>query len=178
MKDPHETKQDPFGHRTNPAHAERTKRIVEFLEDDAPFRRLLDVGCSEGLVTAHLAQLAAHTTGIDTSEVAIGRANGSKWKDEADFVVGDFVEYEPVRKFDLVVVAGMPHLFDDVPKFVDAVGRCMKKRGGRLLVSHVKSTSGGDGYLSRLEAAGMKAVRSGEFRAGGSEHSIHLMRLV
>ena len=177
MNDPHETKQDPFGHKTNPAHKERISEITNFLGDDAPFLRALDVGCSEGFPTSRFALMADHTVGVDVSETAVDRAVDEHGDDDVDFEVADFLEYKPKRKFDLVVVAAMPHLFDDVDKFSEAVSRCMKKRGGRLLVSHVKSTSDGDGYLSRLEAAGFRVVRSGEFQAGGSVHSIHLLKL-
>ena len=176
MNDPHETKQDPFGHKTNPAHKERINEIANFLGDDAPFLRVLDVGCSEGFPTSRFALMTDHITGIDVSEVAVDRANDEHGDGDVEFECADFLEYKPKRKFDLVIVTAMPHLFDDMDKFAEAVSRCMKKRGGRLLVSHVKSASDGNGYLSRLEAAGFRAVRSGSFDCGGSEHSIHLLK--
>ena len=179
MKDPHETKKDPFGHLTNPAHRERAKKIGEFLDEDAPFLRALDVGCSEGFVTAQLEAYMDTVLGIDVSQAAVNRAESDvRDCDDLTFEQADFLEYKPRRKFDLVVVTSMAHLFDDMPAFQEAVGRCLKKRGGRLLVSHVKSASDGDGYLKRLEASGFKAVRSGEFSCGGSVHSIHLLRIV
>ena len=73
MNDPHETKQDPFGHKTNPAHATRMTGIGEFIYVDTPFLRVLDVGCSEGFMTARLSTYADGTVGIDVSEVAIKR---------------------------------------------------------------------------------------------------------
>jgi len=177
LEELYQSKEDPYGIKSSQAHARRMNEIGAFLDEDAPFLRALDVGCGEGCVTAHLAMYVdTMTVGIDVSGTAIKRAVHS-YDQDSEFVEGDFIEYKPRRKFDLVIATGVVDCFlGRIDKFTDAVGRCLKKRGGRLLVSHVKSTSDGDGYLKRLCASGFKAVRSAEFMCGGSVHSIHLLK--
>lgn len=79
------------------------------------FRRVLDVGCGIGLLTERLAGRADHVTGIDISEVALGRAaerlteqTNVSWR-HGDAANLDLAAEEP---FDLIVVADTIYYFD------------------------------------------------------------------
>ena len=69
--------------------------------------RALDVACGEGQNAIWLASVGWDVTGVDFSEVAIGKANARAARDGIDavFVCADLVEYEPARAaYDLVLV--------------------------------------------------------------------------
>ena len=70
-------------------------------------RRALDLACGEGQNAIWLATLGWDVTGVDYSEVAIGKARARAARDgvAVEFVCADLVDYEPeVGAFDLVVV--------------------------------------------------------------------------
>ncbi|MFC4086556.1 SAM-dependent methyltransferase [Amycolatopsis samaneae] len=72
--------------------------------------RVLEVGCGMGRALVHLAATtkAASLVGIDTSEPALRRARAradAAGVDRVEFVVGDFLAYNPGITFDAVLLA-------------------------------------------------------------------------
>ena len=65
-------------------------------------RRVLELGCSEGIGAPILAEQAASYTGIDIDEPAIEAARRNWSGERLEFLVGDFLD-KPVGGFDAVV---------------------------------------------------------------------------
>lgn len=64
---------DAWGYRGNPAHAERSRRVLEGFRGSNP-QRLLELGCAEGFLTLPLRQLAGEVVSCDLSAEAVSRA--------------------------------------------------------------------------------------------------------
>jgi SAM-dependent methyltransferase len=87
--------------------AAKPNRFLVAEVSDLPPGRVLDLACGEGQNAIWLASLGWDVTGVDYSEVAIGKARARAERDgvDVDFVCADLVEYEPEREhFDLVLV--------------------------------------------------------------------------
>jgi SAM-dependent methyltransferase len=82
--------------------------VYENLEKYARTGSILDLGCGPGNTANELANGAYHSyVGVDISEAALEKArkrtivNGRAEKNT--FVQGDFVNYEPIEKFDVIL---------------------------------------------------------------------------
>ncbi len=66
--------------------------------------RVADLGCGPGLYATRFAATGAAVTGIDFSRRSINYAVGEARKQglSIDYVLGDYLEYRPNRKFDLI----------------------------------------------------------------------------
>lgn len=66
----------------------------------------LDLACGEGRNALWLAERGWHVTGVDFSDVAIGRGRGfaAERGVEVDWVVADVTTWDPPRLYDLVIV--------------------------------------------------------------------------
>jgi SAM-dependent methyltransferase len=86
--------------------AKPNRFLVAEVRELAP-GRALDLACGEGQNAIWLATLGWQVTGVDYSEVAIGKARARAERDGVDveFACADLVTYEPeARAFDLVFV--------------------------------------------------------------------------
>ena len=87
-------------------------------------RRVLDVGTGSGLIALQLAQRCpgARITGIEIEPEAASQAHEnverSPWAERVEVVCGDFRDYMPVEKFDLIV--SNPPYFTDALRSPDA----------------------------------------------------------
>jgi len=172
------TMEDPWGYRSvhRAEHESRALEFCEMLQEFKPLSRVLDVGCAEGFVTYFLVDHAEdEIVGIDVSESAIERAE-EMYGDCCSFDARGLLEFKSRKKFDAVVMTGTMY-YVDFGKAVKKIGKLLKK-GGVLLVSHVKVGSDGDGYLSRFERAGYRAVNSREFECNGLVQSAHVLKRV
>jgi SAM-dependent methyltransferase len=82
--------------------------VYENLEKYAKNGSILDLGCGPGNTANELSSGAYHSyVGVDISEAALDKArkrtavNGRTGKNT--FVQGDFVNYEPIEKFDVIL---------------------------------------------------------------------------
>lgn len=85
---------------------------------------MLEVGCGEGVQSAHLAKLCDRLTGIDVSGRAIKRAR--RRVPTAEFAVGDLASQAwagDAGKFDLVVAAEVLNYMSDPKGFIDSITR-------------------------------------------------------
>ena len=128
--------------------------LVEQLQGLSP-GRALEIGCGTGGNAIWLAEQGWTVTGVDYSDVAIGRAK--RRADErgvsVDFVVGDASTYQPDGQYDLVTSFYI-QLPSELRKNMLAVASNALVPGGTLLfVSHDKTSppSGwSDGDLQTL----------------------------
>ena len=96
MNDHYQTP-DPWGYKSNLHDIHRRDRILEVLEDFAPFCKALDIGCGEGWITKELPSRT--TVGFDISEVALQRVPNSIRKTCSPA--------EIIGQFDLVTATGV-----------------------------------------------------------------------
>jgi 2-polyprenyl-3-methyl-5-hydroxy-6-metoxy-1,4-benzoquinol methylase len=102
-----EFQEDPWDYKTS-YQMSRIRSEVEMLNavrGAEPFKRVLEVGCAEGLFTVALAPSCEHLLAVDISEVAIARARRTAQEfDWVDFALRD-IRTDPVPEtFDLIVV--------------------------------------------------------------------------
>ncbi|MBP8536624.1 bifunctional 2-polyprenyl-6-hydroxyphenol methylase/3-demethylubiquinol 3-O-methyltransferase UbiG [Streptomyces sp. MK37H] len=83
-------------------------RILHAVPDGA--QRALDVGCGEGMLARELRRTVPHVTGIDLD--AAGIDQGRAYKDDVDYVLGDFLShpFEPASFDVLASVAALHHM--------------------------------------------------------------------
>ena len=127
-----------------------------------PYRRVLDVGCGEGLLTRRLAPLAGHVTGIDLSAPMIERARALADADHLTYVCGDVLTTDLDGPFDLVTAFATLHHMD-----LAAGLRRLKNLtapGGTLLVVGLARARTPVGLV--LGAAGVPANRWAQRRRG------------
>lgn len=74
---------------------------------DRPYRRILEVGCSEGVFTRMLADTypEAEITGVDISERALARAAERVAGGRARLLAADILTFDPGERYDLVFCA-------------------------------------------------------------------------
>lgn len=119
----------------------KTQQRVHWVCAQTRGRRVLDVGCSQGIVPILLGREGRDVLGLDPDEQAIevakaylasGPAHASA---NVDFVVGDFIRHDfGDRKFDAVVMSEvLEHLVDPVP-FIERAAALLEP-SGRLVVT-------------------------------------------
>jgi len=114
--------------------------LASFVPRDA--KRVLDIGCGLGLLTARLASRDRHITGVDLSPEMIARAR-KKSTDAGRFLFlcGDFLEQGfTSEQFDCVISAAALHHMPTtiaVPRMMELV-----RPGGRLIIHDVRRDEG------------------------------------
>uniref|UniRef100_UPI003F497307 alpha/beta hydrolase n=1 Tax=Nonomuraea bangladeshensis TaxID=404385 RepID=UPI003F497307 len=96
---------DPWRYETEPYEIDKYEATLRHVPRRA-YRRILDVGCSEGAFTRRLAEAypGAECWGVDISDRAISRA-AAKAGGPARFMTLDFLNMDPGGLFDLVICA-------------------------------------------------------------------------
>jgi 2-polyprenyl-6-hydroxyphenyl methylase/3-demethylubiquinone-9 3-methyltransferase len=90
---------------------------------------VLDLGCGEGQLTAMLADVGAQPTGLDLSEIALGRARLAH--PELEFVARDSAGTLPFDDcvFDAVVCVHVLQHVADTQQLMSEVRRVLRPRG-------------------------------------------------
>jgi SAM-dependent methyltransferase len=95
---------------------DRASRNISFIESSVEWivsrfqvgegTEVCDFGCGPGLYTLRLALSGASVTGLDFSEHSIeyARKSASEAGVEIDYVLGNYLEFETGRKFDLIIM--------------------------------------------------------------------------
>jgi len=134
---------DRYGFRHDPeGRRRRARRIVAALSDfgglDVATARLLDVGCSAGLIANELAQHAAFVAGVDIDAESLGFAAGEGGRAQFVQASGDRLPFAD-RAFDAVVCnhvyehVGDPHaLLAEIHRVLRPGGLCYFAAGHRL----------------------------------------------
>ncbi len=120
------------------------RRIVKKTED---CRRILDVGCGDGLLAEALARPGREIVGIDPSEECIRRARERRLPGTVSFFACSFEAYGTFQKdgadggpFDAVIFVASLHHMEMERALIKA--KSLLRRGGLLLIVGLASPSG------------------------------------
>ena len=123
----------PTGHRL--------RRRIDWMADEARGPRVLDVGCSEGILEVLLARCGYTVTGIDIDPEALEFAQQLLAKESEEvrarvrFIQGDFREAMPVGGlYDTVVMGELLDQLDDPGAMLD-MGLKHLQPGGRVVIT-------------------------------------------
>lgn len=129
------------GHRLNAYSREATRRRVNWLCDQAR-GRVLDVGCSQGLVPWLLGHRGLDVTGLDMDAEAIAwaRENLKNADPEAQariqLICADFLDYAPEEKFGTILAGEyLEHLPDELLEKHLAHMAALLAPGGRVVLT-------------------------------------------
>ncbi|MGV9306801.1 class I SAM-dependent methyltransferase [Nonomuraea sp. NPDC003727] len=129
---------DPWRHAVDPYEAAKYDATLRHV-GAGEFRRILDVGCSEGTFTlrAAAAYPAADVVGVDVSDRAVERAT-ARAEGRAAFVALDFLNQDPGGRFDLVFCAETLYYVGREERLRLACGRLRSFLAprGTLVVTH------------------------------------------
>ena len=117
------------------------RRRIDWMAEEARGPRVLDVGCSEGILGVLLARRGIMVTGVDVDADALdfARQQLAKESDEirarVELIEGDFTGTQPVTGlFDTVVIGEVLDYSDDPRPILDK-GLKHLRPGGRLIVT-------------------------------------------
>ena len=92
--------------------------------------RVLDIGCSTGILTRHYAEFFGHVVGVDIDDGAVEWAQKNRAADNIDYRVGDSMELPfSAAEFDVVTCT---HIYEHVPdaqRMLDEIFRVLKPGG-------------------------------------------------
>jgi ubiquinone/menaquinone biosynthesis C-methylase UbiE len=107
------------------------KNTLQHWVDDQHFttqHKVLEVGCSTGILTAYIAQLCGIVNGVDYSSKMIDLAKINH--DNIDFSVADVLDIPFENKaFDYVIAASLLNIISDKNKAISELSRVCKKGG-------------------------------------------------
>ena len=93
-------------------------------------RRVLDIGCSSGIIAGLIASAAGPTVGIDVDEPALARARAETHPPNVEFrtMSADALDF-PNRSFDLVICNQMYYWLEDPVRLMAEIARVLAPGG-------------------------------------------------
>lgn len=101
---------------------------------------ILEVGCGSGYTAEYLSGLYSHYTGIDYSEGLIAYAKKENSGKNIRFIAKNINNFDAEEKFDIVLLIGVLHHFDNYKKTFNNLLKFLKP-GGWLLVNEPQSAN-------------------------------------
>jgi ubiquinone biosynthesis O-methyltransferase len=112
-------------------------------EIDIKNKKLLDIGCGDGVLSYLFAKEGAKVTGIDYSDIAIefGKEKIKSKNLDIDFKQGSAYEL-PYKdnSFDIIVSSDVIEHLEDVPKYLSEINRVVKNGGIVVISTPIKFT--------------------------------------
>jgi SAM-dependent methyltransferase len=134
---------DPFEYNGTPYH-ELERSLAAYGLGNLRVKHLLDVGCGEGQMAAHLRDRVERVTLVDISPEAVRRARARLGDDGGQDLPGDALKVLrglPTGAFDAIIISEI--LYFAAPNPVSAYGRALHDElvrvlapGGRLVLMH------------------------------------------
>jgi len=127
-----------FGERLKlPEELDHHQKLVEFLVDGEKNKRILDVGCGEGLILDFLQGYESYL-GVDFSEVALQAA--SKRADaKTVFVQAEAESFVPAGEFDAIIFNECLYCFAEPLEVARHYGRFLRGDGVMVVSLFVKT---------------------------------------
>jgi 2-polyprenyl-3-methyl-5-hydroxy-6-metoxy-1,4-benzoquinol methylase len=125
-------------------------------------RRVLDVGCGEGMLTRRLHGRAEQVTGIDVDEPSIGLARRqASARSGIEYVVGDVLAhpFEPASYDAVVSVAALHHM--DARSALECMGQLLRPGGILAVIGLARSRSLADVPYDLAGVLANRAARAG-----------------
>ncbi len=94
----------------------------------------LDLACGEGRNAVWLSERGWRMTAVDFSEVAVSRGHSAS--SDVEFVVADVLTWEPPRLYDLVLIAYLHLVEDDLERVVRRAAGWLEPGGELFLIGH------------------------------------------
>lgn len=101
----------------------RTSNIIHQMLGCVKGKRIIDIGCGDGIFTRELIALNPQfITGIDPNEAAIAVAKESVANIEnIEFNVMGAYQIPPIKKYDIAIIRGVLHHLDQVEKAINII---------------------------------------------------------
>ena len=123
--------------------SESLRRRIDWMVDEARGPRVLDVGCSEGILEVLLARRGIEVTGVDVDSDALDFARDliAKEPEEVrkriDLAQGDFLRTKAVvGLFDTVVMGEVFEYMEDLGTVLGKVLECLRPEGRLIVTTH------------------------------------------
>jgi 2-polyprenyl-3-methyl-5-hydroxy-6-metoxy-1,4-benzoquinol methylase len=100
---------------------------------------LLDVGCGEGILYDRIKHLACAYTGLDISEVAIGRLQAQHKEVAAKFLTADADLYVPTSLFDLIIFNESLYYLQQPLEALKRYATALRPNGFLIVSSYMES---------------------------------------
>lgn len=110
-------------------------RIVAELVGELRGRRILDLGCGDGSISAQFLPAGNMVTMVDFSRAMLDRARGNvppEYASQVEYVCADVLRFDPPARYDLVLCIGLLAHVESVEDAVSRVARSVKP-GGRVV---------------------------------------------
>ena len=134
--------------------SESLRRRIDWMVDEARGPRVLDVGCSEGILEVLLARRGIEVTGVDIDSDALNYAHSlvagepDEVRERVDLVHGDLLRTRPVAGlFDTLVMGDLLEHVDDPGALLDS-GLKYIRPGGRVVVTTRFGANPAEGHFS------------------------------
>lgn len=118
------------------AFKQQTRERIDWILQQTQGRKaILDIGCSQGIVSILCAQQGANVTGIEIQEENVEFANQlldtqySSLKSKVRFIHQDFMEYDEETKYDAVVITEVLEHLPDAERFLTHVTQFLNEEG-------------------------------------------------
>jgi len=133
-------KKDPWNYQNSEYEKEKYQNTIDTLKG-CRYKRILEVGCSEGIFTGMLSEIGDEITAIDISPVALKRAK-ERNRDcgNISFCCMDVEKEEPGGKFDLIICSEVLYYLDDVERIAGIRDRFISwlEDNGYILLVHMR----------------------------------------
>lgn len=148
---------DPWGFADSVYEARKRDLVLSMLRRPQ-YGRVLEVGCADGALTAHLVERAEHVTALDVSREAVARVRSRALQD-CTVIHGAAPKAVPEGPFDLVVLSEVGY-FMEPADWTATLRRCRAALapGGELILVHWQHDTHDiplDGRLVHSQAAAM-----------------------
>jgi len=124
---------------------QRLRVVMDYVERDAPYERVLDFGCGSGVMLPFLCAASAHVTALDVDLLPFEQVSRQR-PFPANLTVHDVRQAAlkdlPPASFDLIVATDVLEHVDDLPGTLNEMLRLLKpfepergKPGGQIIIS-------------------------------------------
>lgn len=118
---------------------ETKKRINWILEQSQYSSKVLDIGCSQGIVSLLLGEQGKTVTGIDIQPEAIEYAQNlmnekyNHVKSNVEFKCIDFMQFKSDSKYDCIIITEVLEHLDEAGSFLEKAKTLLKENGKMIL---------------------------------------------